>query len=148
MSLKENVNLVVKLISENDGDISEDDLLHMIRSSASDKSIASELLTFIPIIMCRIILPNFHFPKSYIEWNRKCNIRKEIRFREHPLYLDIERQLEIILSNGFSQEDILKIAGRSPEFKIINDYLLKGIVMDNIGLGMIHINKEDFSDYS
>lgn len=140
MNLKQQISLIITEIQQTDQNISEIDLLKRIVKLGIDKKLASDLLTFIPIAMCREILPNFHFPASYIE-KSKYNEDKEIKYKHNSVYMDVEIIIRSILASGFSQDSVLKIAGRSPEFHVINDFLLKGVDIDNIALGLVHIDK-------
>ncbi len=98
-----------------------------------DEDNAREYFIFIPIAFCRLMLPNIKFPEFYLEQDFLGNrIRK--KFKNNPLYLEIESVTNAFFETISNSDDILKIASLSSEFNVVNKLLLNGGNMEDIQL--------------
>jgi hypothetical protein len=105
-------------------------LLHLKESKFIENEKAYFLYIFIPIIMFRKMMngKQVYFSDQFIiDHDGKTEI---FNYNEYPLFKQIKAGVELYVSKGVSPTLILKIAGRSPEFKALNDLLLQGHEMD------------------
>lgn len=98
---------------------------------------AVEITLFLPIAFCRKMLPQINFPSEYIELKNQLQI--EMLFSENERYLAIEHEVNAYWNNNPMKEVILNVAGRSPEFRAINDLLLGGGHLEDIQLTKVVI---------
>ena len=113
----------IKLI-ENLNSLENDELLKLLTLNGIEEDSAIEIITFLPIAFVRKMLPNVNWRNNYIEYfsDKKQKMKS---FAENELYKIIELETENYYSGNPKSENIIKIAGRSAEFKVINDLLLK-----------------------
>jgi len=99
------------------------------------KSDAIEIFLLLPVAFCRKLLPTVKWQPYYIEEKGKKRVEK--RFSENPQYAIIENETFVYWNTIPKKEEILSIAGRSPEFKAINDLLLKGGRLEDIKMSKL-----------
>ena len=123
-------------------DINEND--EKIISTFMEKRIpekyAKLLLVFLPIILTRKIFDKINFPDEYIKINENLKIPR--KFSENNFYIYLKTAVEIWITKKFNKDLIIKIAGRSAEFKVLNQFLLEGREMSelqNIQFTELHI---------
>jgi len=87
-----------------------------------DYEIVEDLFIFLPIVFCRVMLPQVNFPDSFIEKTQTKEVRK--KYDSIPIYNQIKK-VSIEYFTILNGNEILKIAGLSAEFKVINELLLK-----------------------
>ena len=114
----------IKLIENSINSLENDELLNLLTQNGIDENSALEIITFLPIAFVRKMLPNVNWRKNYIEYfsDKK---QKTKSFAENELYKIIELETENYYNGNPESENIIKIAGRSAEFQVINDLLLK-----------------------
>jgi len=119
------------------------DLILKLSEVLTDKEVTDRLIglginqkevkaycAFIPIATCRQLLPKVNFPKNYIE----DSIEKEYSLNKFYMFVSAEiKKITIELSS----EEIVKIASRSAEFKVINQLLLEGGKLEEIELSPV-----------
>ncbi|TSE09852.1 hypothetical protein [Aquimarina algiphila] len=117
---EEDIKKAINLIIEND--VEYDDLIEFFIDNDIDYKIVEDLFIFLPIIFCRIMLPQVNFPDTFIEMKDNNETRKV--FKSMPIYNLIYKTVEEYIKM-LSGQDIIKIAGLSAEFKVISDLLIK-----------------------
>lgn len=101
---------------------------------------AKLLLVYLPIILTRKIFDKINFPDEYIEMNENLEISR--KFSGNNFYMVLKSALDIYIIRKMKKDLIIKIAGRSAEFKILNQFLLEGKEMNdlqNIRFTKLHI---------
>ncbi|TDX86054.1 hypothetical protein [Epilithonimonas xixisoli] len=101
---------------------------------------AKLLLIYLPIILTRKIFNKINFPDEYIEMNRNLEISRN--FSENNFFIVLKSSLDNYVIRNFKKDLIMKIAGRSAEFKVLNQFLLEGKEMNelqNIQFTKLHI---------
>lgn len=98
------------------------------------------LLIFIPIAFARIVCKKIeiNFTDEYVEHQTNGSI-KEGHLSKNLAFLQVYEFSENILESGLDSDIILQIARRSPEFKIINESLLKEVEVNKIVFSPLHI---------
>lgn len=100
---------------------------------------AIEIVLFVPIAFCRKLLPKVKWPQEYIEVKNHNQVEK--LFSDNPRYLIIEAEVNTYWGTNPKKEVILNIAGRSAEFKAINDLLLKGGQLEDIQMNKVVVSR-------
>ena len=100
---------------------------------------AIEIVLFVPIAFCRKLLPQVKWPQAYIEF--KNDIQSKRFYSENPRYLIIENEANLYWNDKPKKEVILNVAGRSAEFKAINDLLLKGGRLEDIQMNKVVVSR-------
>ncbi|NAS29501.1 hypothetical protein GTQ40_00815 [Flavobacteriaceae bacterium R38] len=118
------IKKAIKLIGGLDESPTDEKLLDLFNQNGINENHAIEILTFLPIAFVRKMLPKMDWRESYIE-QLSDKKRRSKQFSENQFYSIIESETKIYFGNRPESEVILKIAGRSVEFKVINDLLLK-----------------------
>jgi len=93
-----------------------------------DKAI--ELYLFIPTAFCREFIKEARYKDTYVEYYSE---RKQVskKFKDNQLYTAIEKATHLYFHNPQS-EVVLKVAGLSAEFKVINDALFGGSNIEDL----------------
>ncbi|WP_062062919.1 hypothetical protein [Aquimarina longa] len=118
--VKTSINLIGNL-KEN---LEDEKLLNFLTQNGIKESNAIEIVIFLPIAFVRKMLPNVNWRENYIEQLSDKKQRTK-SFAENSFYRIIEKETDNYYAGKAENEVILKIAGRSAEFKVINDLLLK-----------------------
>ncbi|MFI2742728.1 hypothetical protein ACG2LH_08315 [Zhouia sp. PK063] len=119
-----NVKKSIKLIGSLEISPEDKKLLYLLNQNGIEENHAIEILTFLPIAFVRKMLPNINWQENYIELLSDKKQRTK-RFSENQFYSIIESETKNYFRNKPESETIIKIAGRSAEFKVISDLLLK-----------------------
>lgn len=114
----------IKLIGSLNESPKDEKLLDLLDQNGINENNAIEILTFLPIAFVRRMLPKINWRENYIEQLSDKKQRKK-QFSENQFYSIIESETKNYFGNNPESEVIIKIAGRSAEFKVINDLLLK-----------------------
>jgi len=118
------IKKVIKIIGSLDGSVTNERLLYLFNQNGIHENHAIEILTFLPIAFVRKMLPKINWRESYIlQLSDKKQLTKY--FSENQIYSIIESETNKYFENRAESDVILKIAGRSAEFKVINNLLLK-----------------------
>jgi hypothetical protein len=114
----------INLIGNSTNSIENDELLNLLTQNGIEENNAVEIIIFLPIAFVRKMLPNINWKKNYIE---QYSDRKQItkNFSDNEQYGIIEKETESYCNRNPKSETILNIAGRSAEFRSINELLLK-----------------------
>ncbi|MFZ6013045.1 MAG: hypothetical protein ACOYXT_22070 [Bacteroidota bacterium] len=84
---------------------------------------AVEIVIFLPIAFCRRFLPQVKWLEEYIE--RYPDEREEKKlYNENIRYLIIKKETEAYWNSRPEKDIVINVAGRSAEFRMINDLLM------------------------
>jgi hypothetical protein len=114
----------INLIGNSTKSLENDELLNLLTQNGIEENSAIEIVIFLPIAFVRKMLPNVNWREKYVEHFSDKKQRTKI-FSENELYKIIEIETDNYYAKNPQNEVIIKIAGRSAEFKVINDLLLK-----------------------
>ncbi|MEL0645359.1 hypothetical protein V6251_13280 [Olleya sp. Ti.3.14] len=114
----------INLIGNSTKSLENNELLNLLTQNGIEENNAVEIIIFLPIAFVRKMLPNINWRKNYIE---QYSDRKQItkNFSDNEQYGIIEKETESYYNRNPKSETILNIAGRSAEFRAINELLLK-----------------------
>jgi hypothetical protein len=114
----------IQLIANSNGQLENKQILALFEANGIPSKEAVELLLFLPIAFCRHMLPQINWPNYYFEFLSES---KSIRllYEKNLRYLAIQSALQQFLASDFTQENYLKIAGRSASFRVINQLLIE-----------------------
>ncbi len=133
--------LFFKIIFDNEK-LEDKDLVEFLIKQGITKEESVYITLFTPIILGRIICEdlNVKFTDIYFEHLEDDTQRQGI-LTENIFYRKINNAVRnLIQNNSYNQEDILKIALRSPEFKLVNDFLKNESKVSDIRFSPLHIN--------
>ncbi|OYU95496.1 MAG: hypothetical protein CFE21_10150 [Bacteroidetes bacterium B1(2017)] len=99
---------------------------------------AFDFFVFIPVLFCKTMLPSVPFPDSYFEIKNGETIKRS--FKSTILFTRLKKEIQTVFIEGISQETVLKVAGRSSNFRVINEVLLEGYNLGDIVLSPITIH--------
>ncbi len=123
------VKTSINLIGNLNESLENEKLLNFLTQNGIKESNAMEIVIFLPIAFVRKMLPNVNWRENYIEQLSDKKQRTK-SFAENSFYKIIENETDNYYAGKAESEVILKIAGRSAEFKVINDLLLKNEKVD------------------
>ncbi|WP_075344635.1 hypothetical protein [Tenacibaculum agarivorans] len=118
------VKTSISLIGNLKESLEDEKLSSFLSQNGIKKSNAIEIVIFLPIAFVRKMLPNVNWPENYIEQLSDKKQRTK-SFAENGFYKIIKKETDNYYAGKAESEVILKIAGRSAEFKVINDLLFK-----------------------
>jgi len=121
---RSDVRTSINLIGNLKESLDNEKLLDFLIQNGIKENNAIEIVIFLPIAFVRKILPNVNWREKYIEQLSDKKQRTK-SFAENSFYKIIENETDNYYAGKSESEVILKIAGRSAEFKVINDLLLK-----------------------
>lgn len=132
--------LISKIVLEKDDLEDRELILFLINNNSKEASVYVTLFT--PIVLGRIICGslNVEFVDIYYEQLEDGTERKGV-LTENSFYIEIYKIVKKLIQNGFiDEEGLLKIALRSPEFKLLNDFILKGNNASDIQFSPLYLN--------
>ncbi|MCX6316899.1 MAG: hypothetical protein NTW29_06395 [Bacteroidetes bacterium] len=124
---RKHVQAAIGLMANEWAKSSDEKLIELLQSRGMSQMEADELRLFMPVAFCRTLFKMVKWSDTYQVMNED-NTLTEKRFSETESY-------QIILEETIryfqepSEEQVLAIAGRSAELKVINDLLLKNPVL-------------------
>ena len=118
--VKKSINLIGSLMESPE----DQKLLIFLTKNGIKENHAIEIVTFLPIAFVRRMLPNVNWHNKYIEQLSDKKQRTK-SFAENSFYQIIKNETDNYYAENPESDVIIKIAGRSAEFKVINDLLLK-----------------------
>jgi len=128
----------IHLITINDGQLENEQLIALFKEKGIPHQEAIELLLFLPTAFCRHMLPQVEWPNYYCEYVSQDKIL-ELRYSDNLRYKAIEDALQSFLASDFTTEDYLKIAGRDAAFKSINELLIAGGKLESVSISPSYI---------
>lgn len=124
IEFQSDVKKSIHLIGNSNKNFENDELVNFLTQNGIVKKNAIEITIFLPIAFVRKMLPTVNWRKNYVEHiSDKKKITKS--YAENELYKIIKIETENYYAENPESDIIIKIAGRSAEFKVINDFLLE-----------------------
>ena len=114
----------INLIGNSTKDFENDALIDFLIQNGIEEKSAIEIVIFLPITFVRKMLPNVNWRENYVEHLTDKKQRTK-SFSDNEFYKIMEIETENYYAGNPESEVIIKIAGRSAEFKAINEILLK-----------------------
>ena len=117
--VRKTINLI-----ENTEELGEDtEVIEYLVRNGIEEAEARKILLFLPVAFTRQLLPMVKWPESYLRFsNGKKRIRK--KYHDTEAFQIIWYVTTQYFENNPIRHTILKIAGRSSEFKVVNQLLL------------------------
>lgn len=116
------VEKAILFINSSEKDLDEDTLFKKLCEICENNFEAQEIYVFLPIVFIRLFLPQVNWDDTYNEIDSNKKETKKM-FKSTESYQIILQASEKHFKN-LPKESILKIAGRSAEFNVINQLLL------------------------
>lgn len=88
---------------------------------------ATKLFLFIPLVFCRILIPEVKYSDLYITTDSKGDEKTE-RFSESLIY----NEIMTVSNENFDNYDVMKILFHSGDFKAINEALKNGANLEDL----------------
>jgi hypothetical protein len=114
----------IQLITESDGQRSDEEILALLTSQGIPQVEATELLLFLPIAFCRHLLPALKWPAHYVEFASEKQQYK-VFYNDNPRFGAIQEAMLAYAAGQLKPGDFHKIAGRSTSFHALNALSLK-----------------------
>lgn len=117
------VKKAIYLVENSSDDLAADEaFLKYLTDNGIEYTAAVEILLFLPIAFVRQLFPMVKWLETYTEFiNEKTQIEKS--YSETKTYQVILKVTTDYFANSPKEKTMLRIAGRSAEFNIINDIL-------------------------
>jgi hypothetical protein len=140
-TVKHKVKKAIEIFENATSQLSEKELYILFMESEFFENEEYYYLVFIPLIVTKLAYPEVQFSEMYYE-----NINGVIKqgfFMDNILYNNIYKELlNITEKEGISGNLVLKIVGRSGEFQLLNDVLLKkNLNLSDLKMLPITLNK-------
>jgi hypothetical protein len=115
-------------------DVDDEVVLDALTQSGLEQYRVFELLIWVPMAFGRAVLerPEFRLPSTYQLMSADGQKFAQRRFADEPVYVEALRIATTAAGGGLPRNDFLAIAGRSAEFRAVNDALLKGSELKNL----------------
>jgi len=132
----------ITLIGTKGKGLDDDNLIKLLVSNEIPELEAIEIILFLPVAFCRKLVPEINWHHDYIDFYSK---DKQITrlYNDNPRYLIIQSETENYWSQNPGSDTILNIAGRSAEFKAINNLLNDGGKLENIVVSQTFVVRYD-----
>lgn len=130
----------IAIIKSVNGDIEDKALIRVLVEKEYDEELSTYVALLIPVVLGRIIGKRLdvQFTDSYYVHHRD-GTEKSGLLAENNYYLAVCQAMDASIENGLLAEDIiLKTAIRSPEFKLLNDFILNGRDAKGIQFSPLH----------
>jgi hypothetical protein len=145
MELSEAIIKSIEIIRNNNQE-NDDVIMQKLAELGIEKDLANHLATFIPIAYCRAFLDGsgVTFVDYYLYFDEKGSTSKPRWLTDEPVFLEALKIAEGELKGGANGERYFSIAGRSGEFRAINDLLNRGSKFEDIVMSPMHIHNPNF----
>lgn len=114
-------------------------MLSILEDHGIPNKSANYLVLYIPLAFSRIVCKDLavNFTNEYVEHYQDGKTETG-SLSNNEMFLQVQKCSEQIISEGIGSDSILNIAGRSHEFKLVNDALNKGIELSKVKFSSIH----------
>jgi hypothetical protein len=131
--MNNDISRAVTLI-RNSPHLEDDELYHTLVAGGMDRRRSARLIEFLPTAYTRLILRNSGVRVSDKFQRRLPNgeISVERSLSEEPIWNEALKFASDEINRGLSIQDLFAIAGRSPEFRAINQLLEQGSKLEDI----------------
>lgn len=128
------VNKSIILAGTKGKDLDNEKLVELFVANGIPQTDAVEIVLFLPVAFCRKLLPQIKWHDHYVDFYSE---RKQVKrlYKDNPRFVVMQTDTDEYWSAIPDNEIILNIAGRSAEFKTINELLLGGGRLENIEVG-------------
>lgn len=118
------VKKAISLVKQSDVLNTDQEFLNCLMNNGIERNLAVDILLFLPIAFVRELFPKVKWLDTYIEYiNEKKPIEnKYSETKAYQIILDVTTEY---FANNPDSSTILKIAGRSAEFNVINKSLFE-----------------------
>lgn len=125
--LKHYLFLLTEQIRRSDNNATDKELVHYLQSKGLSYEDSVYIVLMFPIALGRIICSelNINFTNKYAEYNADGFV-KEGFFSEHSIYNTVLSFAKSFILSETDKQLIIEVAGRSPEFNLVNQFLLAG----------------------
>lgn len=115
-------------------DVDDAAIVNALKEAGIGEYRAFELVLWVPMAFGRAVLegPDLRLPPTFQLMRSDGQKLTRRRFADEPVYVEAQRIATTLAAGEFPRNDFLAIAGRSAEFKAVNDALLKGAALKNL----------------
>ena len=118
--------------------LENDKLVELLVSNGIPEVEAIEIMLFLPIAFCKKLLPQINGHPDYVDCDAK-NGNVTRLYTDNPRYLIIQSETENYWTQNPDKDIVINVAGRSAEFKSINQLLLGGGQLKDISITQAHV---------
>jgi hypothetical protein len=122
----DNIRTAIKVLSELEGTVTDEQILQSFRINHIESRVADQLLIYLPIAFCRRLLPDLKWRDDYSLLQRPSTVIVRRKFSQNKVYALVWTEVLDYYSGNPDSTVILRIAGRSSEFRAINELLNAG----------------------
>ncbi len=118
------VDLAINIMSDLSSiSFTEEELIQKLTSKGLSELTTYWVVIFLPTAMCRLMIPQVNWPETFRAYNEEGY--ETVRFDKSERYQIIKARLLSLLETQPGGDVVLRIAGRSAEFRAINKILLQ-----------------------
>lgn len=117
------VKLAIELLAQNKNPLEDKQAVQFLIENGILENEAVEIIAFLPITFIRSWLTKVNWKDNYTEYNGKEYVSK--KYNETNSYNQILEITKNYFNGNPDKETVMKIAGRSAEFNVINKLLLE-----------------------
>ena len=117
------VELAIELFARNENSLEDKQAIEFLIENGIIENEAVEIVTFLPIAFIRSWLTKVKWKDNYTEYKNEKYVAK--KYSENESYNQILKVAKDYFNRNPSKETVMKIAGKSAEFNVINQLLLK-----------------------
>lgn len=117
------VEIAIELLSQNENSMEDKQAIQFLIENGISEIEAVEIVTFLPIAFIRSWLTKVNWKNNYTEYKNENYIEK--KFSETESYNQILKVTTDYFNRNPNKKTVMKIAGRSAEFNVINQLLLE-----------------------
>ncbi|NII28885.1 hypothetical protein HB364_27655 [Pseudoflavitalea sp. X16] len=121
---RDQVRKAIQLLGQSEGSLDNKEVLQLFNDNSMTSQEAEEIMLFLPIAFVRKMLPNMKWPETYIELIGQKRSNEEKKYSGTKSFVIIWEETNDYYNNAPEKNTVLKIAGRSAEFHVINKLLL------------------------
>lgn len=121
---RDQVRKAIQLLGQSEGSLDDKEVLQLFIDNGMTSQEAEEIMLFLPIAFVRKMLPNMKWSETYIEIIGQKRGNEEQKYFKTKSFVIIWEETNHYYNNAPEKSTILKIAGRSAEFHVINKLLL------------------------
>lgn len=117
------VELAIELFARSGNSLKDKQAIEFLIENGITENEAVEIVTFLPIAFIRSWLTKVNWKDNYTEFKNEKYVAK--KYSETESYNQILKVAKDYFNRNSSKETVMKIAGRSAEFNVINQLLLE-----------------------
>ncbi|MCF6133452.1 hypothetical protein [Flavobacterium wongokense] len=117
------VKLAIELLAQNENSLEDKQAIQFLIENGIRENEAVEIIAFLPIAFIRSWLTKVNWKDNYTEYKNEKYVSK--KYSETETYNQILKVTEDYFNRNPDKETVMKIAGRSAEFNVINQLLLE-----------------------